>query len=151
MKLGDCAMAAALAPSVAQNRISRAPKDLLERSLGWERSSRSFGARQCVTFQSGGQTCFGMLHTPAAAQVGKRPGVLIMHGLVGSKDQPHRIFVTLAEALSRVGYVSLRFDLRGRGDSEGDSIDITPQRDLADAEAGLATLRQHKDVDATNL
>jgi dienelactone hydrolase len=109
------------------------------------------GSRQCITFQSGGQTCFGMLHTPGAGQVGKRPGVLIMHGLVGSKDQPHRIFVTLAEALSRAGYVSLRFDLRGRGDSEGESIDITPQRDIADAEAGLATLRQHQNVDGDNL
>jgi dienelactone hydrolase len=109
------------------------------------------GTRQCVTFQSGGQTCFGMLHAPGSGQIGKRPGVLIMHGLVGSKDQPHRIFVTLAEALSRAGYVSLRFDLRGRGDSDGESIDITPQRDVTDAEAGLAALRQQKDVDANNL
>src|SRR5687767_9592161 len=60
------------------------------------------GTRQWLTFKSGGQTCFGMLHTPVSGQVGKRPGVLIMHGLVGSKDQPHRIFVTLAEALARV-------------------------------------------------
>jgi len=109
------------------------------------------GARQCVSFQSGGQTCFGMLHTPASGYVGKRPGVLMMHGLVGSKDQPHRIFVTLADALARVGYISLRFDLRGRGDSEGESIDITPQRDVQDAEAGLAALRQQKDVDPGNL
>ena len=46
-----------------------------------------------------------------------------MHGLVGSKDQPHRILVALSEALAAAGHVALRFDLLGRGDSEGKSID----------------------------
>ena len=108
------------------------------------------GRRRCLSFQSGGQTCFGMVHVPSGA-FGKRPAVLIMHGLVGSKDQPHRIFVTLAEALAKAGFASLRFDLRGRGDSEGESIDITPKRDLEDARNALETLRQQPEVDADNV
>lgn len=74
-----------------------------------------------------------------------------MHGLVASKDQPHRIFVALSEALAKAGFVAFRFDLRGRGDSDGQSIDVTPKRDLEDARAALATLRKLPGVDAKNI
>src|SRR4051794_8452989 len=67
-------------------------------------------ARESVTFSVGGQTVFGMLHAPAGDD--PVPGVLILHGLVASKDQPHRIFVTLAEVLATRGVASLRIDLR---------------------------------------
>ena len=106
--------------------------------------------RQCIWFDSGGQFCCGMIHRPADA-TGKCPAVLMMHGLVGSKDTPHRMFVTLADALAYAGFVSLRFDLRGRGDSEGLSIDATPQRDLEDARAALKLLGDQHDVDARDL
>src|SRR2546430_181983 len=56
-------------------------------------------ARQPVSFKSGGQTCYGMMHAPGTS-FGKPPGVLMLHGLVGSKDQPHRIFGTLGDALA---------------------------------------------------
>lgn len=106
--------------------------------------------RECIWFESGGQWCCGMVHRPLE-KLGRQPGVLIMHGLVGSKDQPHRMFVALADALSAMGFVSLRFDLRGRGDSEGLSIDATPQRDLEDARNGLKALAALPDVDPNNL
>jgi dienelactone hydrolase len=91
-----------------------------------------------------------MVHRPAE-KLGHQPGVLIMHGLVGSKDQPHRMPVALADALAASGFISLRFDLRGRGDSEGLSIDATPQRDLEDARNGLKALAGLADVDANDL
>lgn len=105
--------------------------------------------RQSVSFAVGGQTVFGMFHTPGGDDT--VPAALILHGLVASKDQPHRIFVTLAEALAAKGVASLRIDLRGRGDSEGDSIDITPQRDLADAREALEFLATRPHVDGQRL
>src|SRR5438045_950178 len=69
-------------------------------------------ARQPVSFKSAGQTCYGMVHAPGTS-FGKPPGVLMLHGLVGSKDQPHRIFGALGDALAEAGFISLRFDLRG--------------------------------------
>ena len=92
-----------------------------------------------------------MVHGPTRDRNAKHPGVLIMHGLVGSKDQPHRIFVNAAEALARAGYVSLRYDMRGRGDSEGDSIDVSPADDLADARNALNELAKRNDVDPNRL
>src|SRR5437762_3220719 len=70
---------------------------------------RGSAARRPVSFKSAGQTCYGMVHAPGTT-FGRSPGVLLIHGLVGSKDQPHRIFVTLADALAEAGFTSLRFD-----------------------------------------
>ena len=107
--------------------------------------------RDFVTFPSDGHGLAGVLHAPIDASAKRCPGVLILHGFVGSKDAPHRIFVTLAEALARAGVVSLRFDLRGRGDSAGESVDITPDSDLADARAGLELLAGRPEVDPQRL
>lgn len=102
--------------------------------------------RECVTIVSGGATLFAMVHRPTAAS-GRRPAVLMLHGLMGSKDQPHRVFVSLAERLARAGVVSQRVDLPGRGDSEGESIDIHPTTDLAAAQDALSALARRPDVD----
>lgn len=58
--------------------------------------------REPVTLRVEGQQVFGMVHhlEPASAAY---PAVAIFHGLVGSKDQPHQIFVKLAEALAQAG------------------------------------------------
>jgi dienelactone hydrolase len=106
--------------------------------------------RAPTCFTVDGQQVYGFLHRPSAA-TDKLPAVLILHGFLASKDQPHRIFVELAEALARAGMLSLRIDLRGRGDSEGESIDITPAADLADVAAALDYLAQHPDVDANRI
>jgi dienelactone hydrolase len=103
-----------------------------------------------VVLEVAGQHVFGVIHRPAAGG-GRRPGVVIFHGLVGSKDQPHQIFVKLAEALARAGMVALRIDFRGRGDSEGETVDITPAADLMDARAALDYLAVQPDVDPARL
>jgi uncharacterized protein len=106
-------------------------------------------ARDSITFISEGHKLFGVIHRPDTP--GKYPGVVVYHGFLGSKDQPHRMFVELAEALAAAGFVVLRFDLRGRGDSEGDSVDMTWRGDLADAQAGLNQLASLPDVDENRL
>jgi hypothetical protein len=59
--------------------------------------------------------------------------------------------VELAEALARTGIIALRVDLRGRGDSEGDSIDMTWRGDMADAQAALDWLATSEGVDVNRL
>ncbi len=74
------------------------------------------------------------------------------HGFMASKCQPpHRLFVQLAEALARLGIVSLRIDLPGRGDSEGDSIDLTVEGDLAAAQQAIDVLVAQPDVDSKRI
>ncbi len=106
--------------------------------------------RDPVVLRNEGQRIFGVVHRPA---VGVAPcaAVAIYHGFVGSKDQPHQLYVKLAEALARAGIVALRIDFRGRGDSEGETVDITPAGDLGDATAALTYLEGLPDVDAARL
>jgi uncharacterized protein len=115
-------------------------------------ATQSSATRNSLSFTVEHQLCVGMIHRPANAKPGGMlPGVLMLHGLVSSKDQPHRIFVTLADRLARESILSYRFDLRGCGDSEGESIDRTPQSDLEDARHALQVLAGESEVDERNL
>ena len=111
---------------------------------------RGVPSRKPVSFKSGGQTCYGFVHTPGTS-FGRSPGVLLIHGLVDSAAGPHRMFIALADALADAGFTSLRFDLRGRGNSDGQSIDITPSNDLEDARNALQLLREQPNLDGDNL
>jgi cephalosporin-C deacetylase-like acetyl esterase len=73
------------------------------------------GRREPIMFESDGQAVLGVIHRPRQPPAARLPAVAIFHGFVGSKDQPHQIFVKLAEALAAAGIVTLRVDFRGRG------------------------------------
>jgi len=63
-------------------------------------------------------------------------GVVFVHAADGNRLGPHRMFVELAERLKHLGIASLRFDMRGCGDSEGEPAggDINPDiEDLQNA------------------
>jgi dipeptidyl aminopeptidase/acylaminoacyl peptidase len=109
------------------------------------------GRREPIMFENDGQAVLGVIHRPRRPPAARLPAVAIFHGFVGSKDQPHQIFVKLAEALAAAGVVALRIDFRGRGDSEGDTVDITFEGDMADARGALDLLAAQPDVDAARL
>src|SRR5262245_31657885 len=114
---------------------------------GWIAAER----REPVMFESDGQAILGVIHQPRELRAERLPAVAIFHGFVGSKDQPHQIFVKLAEALAAAGVVALRIDFRGRGDSEGDTVDMTFEGDMADARGALDLLAAQPGVDAGRL
>jgi hypothetical protein len=58
----------------------------------------------------------GVLSVPSGATL----GVVFVHGWSGYRCGPHRMFVNAARRFAEAKIASLRFDLRGRGDSEGD-------------------------------
>lgn len=66
-----------------------------------------------------------------------RGGIVFIHGWGGSRTGPHRIIVKVARALAERGIASLRFDLRGRGDSEGDPDAATLDTMIADTCAAV--------------
>jgi uncharacterized protein len=78
-------------------------------------STHAMSVRKAILFLSEGQAVWGVYHRPARL-LRPAPAVLILHGLVGSKDQPHQMFVKLANRLAEVGIIALRIDLRGRGE-----------------------------------
>jgi uncharacterized protein len=70
-----------------------------------------------VTFVSDGLTLAGVLHVPEGVGRGRRPGFLVLHGFGSNKDSG--VSVAVAKLLSGLGYVALRIDFRGCGESEG--------------------------------
>lgn len=56
-----------------------------------------------------------VVHKPEGE--GKFPAVIILHGFGGRKDEPH--MQTLAKDLETAGFVAIRFEASGMGESEG--------------------------------
>lgn len=73
-----------------------------------------------VVFDGGGATLTGVLHR--AAEAGDCGVVIVVAGGPQYRAGAHRQFVSLARMLAAQGYPTLRFDLRGMGDSSGDYL-----------------------------
>jgi len=91
---------------------------------------------ELVAFASAGTTLFGVLSVPEGETPAR--GVVLVHGWSTGRSGPHEMFVHLARAFARGGIAALRFDLAGRGNSDGDynatSVDLMIQN-TADASA----------------
>jgi dipeptidyl aminopeptidase/acylaminoacyl peptidase len=105
--------------------------------------------RQFITFDNAGERIFGIIHRPQ--HLDKVPAVLICHGFAGSKVGKNRIYVKIAQKLAELGILSLRFDFRGSGDSEGDIKDMTIEGEVSDALKALEILKNDKQVDTNRM
>jgi fermentation-respiration switch protein FrsA (DUF1100 family) len=101
-----------------------------------------------VTFTNQGQQLIGILHVPDDLRPEqKTPAIAMFHGFTGHKSETHRFFVQVAEALCKAGFVVLRFDFRGSGDSDGDFEDMTVPGEVSDAEQAITFLSELPEVD----
>lgn len=62
--------------------------------------------------------------------------IILAHGLNVDKDELG-IFIYLANTLQKNGYSVFRFDFRGHGESEGNSIDLRVAGEIEDLEAAI--------------
>ncbi len=75
-----------------------------------------------ITFENrNGRRLFGMLHTPAAKR--SQYGLVILSPGIKSRVAPHRMYVKMAERFCAMGFVVLRVDPEGLGDSEGEIME----------------------------
>ncbi len=102
-----------------------------------------------VVLQNHGQKVFGIFHRPTG--IVKPPCVLFCHGLAGHKIGEHRVYVYLAEQLSKAGVASLRIDFRGSGDSEGEFSEMTLKGEVSDALLALNFLQDSPLIDAKRI
>lgn len=96
-----------------------------------------------VSFLSGSARLFGVL---GVSDIPARAGVVLLHGWAGCRIGPNRIFVEASRAFNRVGIATLRFDLRGRGDSEGEPGVTDLDMMIEDACVALDFLREETGV-----
>jgi len=75
------------------------------------------------------QNLVGMVRVPQSYDQSIFPVVLVLHGYKENKDRD--IIVALADHLSHLGFVTLRFDFAGHGESDGDleNFSISNQTD----------------------
>ena len=63
----------------------------------------------------------------------RQPLALVyLHGWAGYRIGPHQMFTKMARRAEEMGFCSLRFDFRGRGDSEGETKQTTLTTMIAD-------------------
>ena len=87
-----------------------------------------------VIFANNEEQIIGVLHVPDSLKKGERaPAIVMLHGFTGHKSEAHRLFVHVARALCNAGYIVLRFDFRGSGDSDGEFEDMTVPGEVSDA------------------
>lgn len=93
---------------------------------------------QHLHFDCEGSRLLGVLHLPEGSV---RPvGLVLLHGWAGYRIGAHQMFVKLARQACDRGFAVLRFDFRGRGDSEGDAATTTLSTMIQDTVAACQVL-----------
>ena len=103
-----------------------------------------------VAFSSDGLKLAGVVRVPDGIQSGeKRPAFIVMHGFGTNMDCVTEIAAD--KMLSALGYVTMRFDMRGCGLSEGERGRIMCLEEVADASNALSYLQSHPNVDPARI
>ncbi len=99
-----------------------------------------------ITFQSDGLDLVGVVCVPDDVRPGeRRPAFIVLHGFgsnmnAGNVLQPCAMF-------EKLGYVTLRFDMRGCGESGGEKGRILCLDQVSDTRNALTFLARHPHVD----
>ncbi len=100
---------------------------------------------QPLFLNSGNDRLFTIIHMPENDPVS---GVYVFcHPFAEEKLWSHRVYVSFAREMAKLGYLVVRFDYRGYGDSDGDFIDVSINNHLLDIQTIIdAIVSQHSDI-----
>jgi pimeloyl-ACP methyl ester carboxylesterase len=105
---------------------------------------------QRVSFASDGLTLAGVVRVPEGLVRGeRRPAFIILHGF-GSTMNADNVLAPCA-MLEQFGYVTLRFDMRGCGDSGGEKGRLICLDQVSDTSNALSFLAVHAAVDPARI
>jgi pimeloyl-ACP methyl ester carboxylesterase len=97
--------------------------------------------QQKVHFPSGELTLAGILHVPEGlAPDERRPAIIVLHGFGGNKEGTSH--VAECELYESLGYVALRFDMRGCGESGGTKGRVLCEEQVQDTSSAVTWLAQ---------
>lgn len=103
-----------------------------------------------VRFQSDGLSIAGIIETPEGMKAGeRRPAFLVLHGF-GSNKSSNNVRLPVA-MLNALGYVTLRFDMRGCGESEGERGRLICLEQVSDTSNALSFMREQPEVAADRI
>jgi pimeloyl-ACP methyl ester carboxylesterase len=103
-------------------------------------------AEQRVTFKSNGLTLAGIVRVPGDVKGNeRRPAFIVLHGF-GSRMTAANVLQPCA-MLEKLGYVTLRFDMPGCGESEGEKGRLICLDQVKATSDALGLLAQHSNVD----
>lgn len=105
---------------------------------------------ETITILSDGLKLTGTISTPdGLATDEKRPAIIVLHGF-GSTRHAGNVQTPCA-MLNKLGYVTLRFDFRGCGDSEGEKGRLICLEQVEDTKNALSVLQAHPHVDPARI
>ncbi len=105
---------------------------------------------QVVSFQSAGLRLHGVLGVPEGLRPSeRRAAFLVLHGFGSNSESSNVLGPT--RVLSEFGYVTLRFDMRGCGKSEGEFGRVICLEQVEDLGNALDFLSHHPAVDADRI
>ncbi len=103
-----------------------------------------------VTFQSGGLKISGVVQHPAGMKPGeRRPAFMVLHGFGSNKTSSNCVLP--AQMLNEWGYVALRFDFRGCGESEGKRANTVCLEQVEDTRSALSYLATRPEIDPARI
>ncbi len=99
-----------------------------------------------VTFTSDGLALSGVVRVPEGVRAAeRRPAVIVLHGFGSNKNSSNALGPSAM--LEKLGYVTLRFDMRGCGESEGERGRVICLDQVSDTRNALTYLARHPQVD----
>src|SRR6267142_6167530 len=103
-------------------------------------------SEDAITFASAGLKLSGNVRVPEGLKPGEKRGAfLVLHGFGSNKDSSN--VLAPSKVLSELGYVTLRFSMRGCGDSEGEFGRVICLEQVEDTRNALTFLAGHPAVD----
>src|SRR5436853_1797980 len=103
-----------------------------------------------IAFQSQGRRLSGAVRVPDSVKPGeKRPAFIVMHGF-GSNSSSSNVLEP-CKMFEDLGYVTLRFDMPGCGDSEGERGNLICLEQVQAASDGLTFLARNPNVDPARI
>ena len=103
-----------------------------------------------ITFTSNGKKLAGTVRVPDGVKPGeKRPAFIVMHGF-GSNSSSSNVLEPCA-MFEKLGYVTLRFDMPGCGESEGERGNLICLEQVQAASDGLTFLAKHPNVEGDRI
>ena len=103
-----------------------------------------------VSFTWDALTLAGTLRLPDGMKQGElRPGFIVLHGFGGNSKSPN--VLASCALYERLGYVTMRFDMPGCGESEGDPGRVICLEQVEDLKNAVTHLAGHPAVDPDSI